>query len=82
MTFREAEPISNNSRQLGEVKTISDILDEFNPFQNIQGFIGKLNPGKLNRFQTIQDNWGKLKPLQTFWGRLTHFEHFRLFWED
>ena len=44
MTLREAEPISNNSRQLGEVKTISHILDEFNLFQNIQGFMGKLNP--------------------------------------
>ena len=63
MTFREAEPISNNSRQLGEVKTISDILDEFNPFQNIQGFMGKLN--HTNEFQT-------------FCRRLTYFQHFRL----
>ena len=62
MTFREAEPISNNSRQLGKVKTISDIWDEFNPFQNTRGFMVKLNP--TNEFQT-------------FWGRLTHFKHFR-----
>ena len=68
MTFREAELISNNSRQLGKVKTILDILDEFNPFQNIQGFMGKLN--HTNEFQT-------------FWGRLTHFnQSFQTFGES
>ena len=38
-------------------------MDEFNPFQNIQGFMVNLN--HTNEFQT-------------FWGRLTHFKHFRL----
>ena len=79
MTFKEAELISNNSRQLGEVKTISDILDEFNQFQNIQGFMDKLNLQThfrlfwevypIYKIQDIMRKFSRIKTFKTFWVR-------------